>query len=217
MKRSKSSFNDFSRKHASCEPYYPIRDTENFYKSSVCFCCIISHLEKSLVMFYRNYFSVFYEDIIISLNILPPFEEDLDLPSQITILNPFCTVNNIVLAKYSQAHFLYFIHTRGNGQGPKSEKTWFPFIQGNIWQFFVKIEFVCSIRLLTIRATNILYTVHEILKTINMYGAVYVVCVIVLIIQTAECSCPCETEQQCKIIKDDNRKEVIMQSFYCGF
>lgn len=74
-------------------------------------------------MFYRNYFSVFYEDIIISLNIIPPFEEDLDLPSQITILNPFCTVNNIVLAKYSQAHFLYFIHTRGNGQGPKSEKT----------------------------------------------------------------------------------------------
>ena len=136
MKRSKSSFNDFSRKHASCEPYYPIRDTENFYKLSVCFCCIISHLEKSLVMFYRNYFSVFYEDIIISLNILPPFEEDLDLPSQITILNPFCTVNNIVLAKYSQAHFLYFIHTRGNGQGPKSEKTWFPFIQGNIWQYF---------------------------------------------------------------------------------
>ena len=50
-----------------------------------------------------------------------------------------------------------------------------------------------------------------------MYGAVYVVCVIVLIIQTAECSCPCETEQQCKIIKDDNRKEVIMQSFYYGF
>lgn len=163
VKRSKSSFNDFSRKHASCEPYYPIRDTENFYKSSVCFCCIISHLEKSLVMFCRNYFSVFYEDIIISLNILPPFEEDLDLPSQITILNPFCTVNNIVLAKYSQAHFLYFIHTRGNGQGPKSEKTWFPFIQGNIWQYFsLKINSCLCIRLLTIRATNILYTVHEI-------------------------------------------------------
>lgn len=49
-----------------------------------------------------------------------------------------------------------------------------------------------------------------------MYGAVYVACVIVLIIQTAECSCPCETEQQCKIIKDDNRKEVMLQSFFCG-
>ena len=80
--------------------------------------------------------------------------------------------------------------------------------------FSLKLNSCLCIRLLTIRATNILYTVHEILKTINMYGAVYVVCVIVLIIQTAECSCPCETEQQCKIIKDDNRKEVIMQSFY---
>ena len=65
------------------------------------------------------------------------------------------------------------------------------------------------------------YTVHRTwnlgwykIKTINMYGAVYVACVIVLIIQTAECSCPCETEQQCKIIKDDNRKEVMLQSFF---